>query len=252
MLGPMDISMPPFFPIEEFRKFGRAAATVLIPAPRVRPPKEEAEASEMRRQSADSAWQAVRYRYRLCSESNNEFQTLRPESGKTRQPGELHYKLERCIYTFFMAGLSVFESFAFCLYFLGEGLCPAHFPHVANPKRITLTATHKAFAIAYPSAPITAELTSLESRLEFATVDAIRNVLAHRLAGMPASSASYSRKADGTLITEWFQETWHIPGVATIITFDEDMLQRFLDQITGMLNPLVSAAREFAEQHQRK
>jgi hypothetical protein len=151
-----------------------------------------------------------------------------------------------------MAGLSVFESFAFCLYFLGEALSPDHFPHTVNPKKITLAATRRAFAAAYPSAAITVELANLEPKLEFATLEAIRNVLAHRLSGMPTSSASYRWQADGTLITEWLREAWYIPGIDTLLNFDQKMLQRFLDQITDLLIPLVTAAHEFAEEHQRK
>jgi len=60
--------------------------------------------------------QAVRYRYRLCTECSEEFKALLANPSETWQAGwgdeELMYKLERCIYVFFMSGLSVFESFA--------------------------------------------------------------------------------------------------------------------------------------------
>jgi hypothetical protein len=46
---------------------------------------------------------------------------------------ELTYKLGRCIYSFFMSALSVFDNFAFCLYFLGHAIKPVEFPEVANP-----------------------------------------------------------------------------------------------------------------------
>jgi hypothetical protein len=243
----MDISMPVSFPMEEFRKFGKAAATFFPRALTT----EEARDKEQRRLQSDWAWQAVRYRYRLCSECNEEFKVLY-DLDETSQPGESQYKLERCIYTFFMGGLSIFESFAFCLYFLGGALNSAGFPNIGGPKKITLASTQKAFAAAFPLAAITAELSNLDKKPEFTRIDDIRNILAHRLSGRPSSNASYTMHADGTVRTLWFEIAWYIPGFSARLNFDKEMLHRFLDEITGLLVPLVSAAREFAEQHQPK
>jgi hypothetical protein len=63
---------------------------------------------------------------------------------------ELTYKLERCIYTFFRNGLSVFDNFAYALYFLGYAIQPATFPDVAKLRNITRKATRKAFDVAFP------------------------------------------------------------------------------------------------------
>ncbi len=123
--------MPASFPMDEFRKFGKAAVT-FFPRALTTP---EALDRQQRRLQSDWAWQAVRDRYRLCSECNDEFKVL-CDLEETSQVGELQYEQERCIYTFFMGGLSVFESFAFCLYFLGEALKPADFPLVRTPKEL--------------------------------------------------------------------------------------------------------------------
>ena len=67
------------------------------------------------------AWEAVRYRYRIRAECNAEFKARQRERALWRVAStdeEQNYKLERCIYLFFMSGLSAFESFGFCLYFL--------------------------------------------------------------------------------------------------------------------------------------
>jgi hypothetical protein len=243
----MSISMPASFPMDEFRKFGKASATFF---PRALTTAEALD-KEQRRLQSDWAWQAVRYRYRLCAECTEEFKTLY-HLDETSQPGESQYKLERCIYTFFMGSLSVFESFAFCLYFLGGALKRAEFPYIGIPKKITLATTQKAFGASFPFAAITAELANLDKKPEFTTIDGIRNILAHRLSGRPSSNTSCTRQPDGTFTTDFVENTWYIPGIVTSPTFDKEMLQRFLDDITNMLLPLISAAREFAEEFEIK
>src|SRR5438270_8513013 len=115
----MDIVMPPAFPENDFRAFFTAAARFfpeLLSSENLSDPLE-------RRRHFELSWQAVRYRYRICAECNDEFKSLLSKASEHwREWGadeELNYNLERCIYIFFVSGLSVFESFGFCLYFLG-------------------------------------------------------------------------------------------------------------------------------------
>jgi hypothetical protein len=115
-----------------------------------------------------------------------------------------------------------------------------------------LTSTQKAFTAAFPLATITAKLMNLDKKQWFTTLDEYRNILAHRLSGRPSSNSSYTSELDGTFTQDSHQETWYIPGAATPLNFDKEMLQRCLDEITALLIPLVSAAREFAEEHQPK
>ena len=86
---------------------------------------------------------------------------------------EFSYKLERCIYTFFMNGLSVFDSFAYALYFLGHAIQPAAFPDVAKLRNITRKATGKAFGAAFPQEPITKLLADLSSDAKFGVIDVL-------------------------------------------------------------------------------
>jgi len=72
---------------------------------------------------------------RCCSGSARklDFKTLLADpSGEAWRDGftdeEVRYRLERCIYLFFMSALSVFDSFAFGLYFLGHAVQPGDFP----------------------------------------------------------------------------------------------------------------------------
>jgi hypothetical protein len=246
----MDIVMPPAFPETEFRGFGLAAQRffpALLSDEALFDPQEK-------RRHFEWSWQAVRYRYRSCVECQNEFNSLVGNANAAWRAGlgdeELTYKLERCVYMFFMNGLSVFDSFTFCLYFLGNAIQPGDFPDVANPRRITRMATIKVFSATFPHAAITALLASLPRDARFGAIDAVRNLLAHRISGRRSVRSSGTLHSDGTSTTDVHEETWHLPGAAGKLVFDKQLLQRHLDGIPELLNPLVSAAREFAENAQ--
>ncbi len=204
-----------------------------------------------RRKNFDWAWQAVRYRYRGASEANDEFRTLYANLPEQWEAGwgdeEFAFKLERCIYAFFVSGLSVFDSFAYCLYFLGHSIAPVSFASVAKPRKITRGSTATALKTAFPGEQIAVSLAGLSSDPRFETIDAVRNVLAHRLSGRHTSRTSITRKRDGSVTTNFHEETWHIPSIANGLNFDKEMLQRELGNITALLGPLITAAREFAE-----
>lgn len=246
----MDIIMPPTFPEKEFRAFGLAAIRFF---PALLSDEALFDPQEKRRQF-DWSWQAVRYRYRSCADCQDEFQALIGNASEAWRAGgsdeELTYNLERCTYLFFMSGLSVFDSCAFCLYFLGNAMQPGAFPDVANPRNITRKATAKAFSAAFPQAVITGLLANLPQDSGFTAIDEVRNLLAHRISGRRSVRSSGTLQADGTHTTDWHEETWHIPGAAGKLMFDEQMLQRHLDDITGLLTSFASAAREFAENSQ--
>ncbi len=233
--------MPPSFPSDEFRAFGVAAATFF---PKLLSDEDLNDPLE-RRRHFDWSRQAVSYRYRSCAECNDEFKALLNNKSAMWRAGsgdeELTYKLERCIYVFFMSALSVFESFGFCVYFLGGALRPETFPHINTPQKVTLATTSKAFTAAFPNAAITGTLAALLQKPEFTTIVEIRNLLAHRLSGR----LSVLEWGDGT--THSRKENWHIPGLAEGLEFGDNMLAHRLAQITDMLTALTVAAREFAE-----
>ncbi len=206
-----------------------------------------------RRMHNDWSYLAVLYRYRICSECNDEFKTLvaNPSELWTATWGdeEFSYKLERCIYTFFMAGLSVFDSFAYCLYFLGHAIQPTDFPYVAKPRKITRKATSEAFAATFRQEPITALLAGLSSDAKFRAIDELRNILGHRLSGRHGSRSALTKHADGSLTTDFLEETRDIPGAAVRLTFDPEMLQRVLDDIAGRVKTLTDASLQFVKSH---
>lgn len=237
----MDISMPPSFPTDEFRAFGITAASFL--------PKllsdEDLSDPLARRAHFDRAWQAVRYRYRSVAECSDEFKALLANPSEPWAAGwgdeEMMYKLERCIYVFFTSGLSVFESFGYCLYFLGGALQPIGFPYIATPREIKLKVTSRAFAAAFPNTAITAQLAALLKKPEFMRIQEYRNLLAHRLSGR----RSVRGWRNGNTYTH--EETWHVPGSTDALQFSDDMLHGYRDEITDMLTVLTTSAHEFAE-----
>jgi len=170
----MDVAMPPAFPLEDFRAFGVAASRFF---PDLLSDEDLSDPLEKRRHF-DWSWQAVRYRYRICAECNDDFKTLLANASESWRSGwgdeELNYRLERCIYIFFMSALSVFDSFGFALYFLGSVLRHSGFTDVSEPKNITLRATIKAYEATFPQAALTQQLRDLTQDPEFRTIAAFR------------------------------------------------------------------------------
>lgn len=242
----MDISMPRDFPANDFRAFGLAARNFF---PETLSDEDLDDPLERRRQFT-WAWQAVRYRYRLSYECSEEFYSLSTNASESWRKGdvdeEVSYKLERCIYIFFISGLSIFESLGFCLYFLANRLRPSDFPRVAKPRKITLDTTTRGFEISFPEATITQRLTELSKQPKFATLEELRNILAHRLTGRRSVRSWGTLLPDGRFDST-LEETWYMPGLNEELTLDEEMLRRHLQAITALLVPLASASRQFAE-----
>jgi hypothetical protein len=241
----MDISMPPDFPTTDFRAFAIAAQGFF---PKLLSDEDLNDPQELRH----FPWtgQAVRYRYRLCYDSSEEFSALliNPNEAwsKISIDEELSYRLERCIYVFFISGVSIFDSLTFCLYFFGNALRPANFRYVDEPKKTTLKATTSAFASSFGQANITERLRELSEQPEFTALEQWRNILAHRLAGRRSMRSSRTVLRDGT-DESTRDERWYMPGPDQKLTFSEEMLRRQLQAITTLLVPLTSASRQFAE-----
>lgn len=244
-----DFATPVNFPETDFRAYGIAATNSFLPMMS----EENLFDPQERRRQFEWSWQAVRYRYRSAAECNDEFKSLLANPSQSWQSGwgdeELLYRLERCIYVFFLSALSVFDSFAFSLYFYGNALNPTAFPNVANPRKITRSATTAAFTAAFSQLRITTLLQGLSTDARFSVIDTVRNLVGHRLSGRRSVRGWGETHTDGTY-THTREETWHIPGLTQPLVFDEAMLERQFDDLTVLLSDLSSAAREFAEHHQ--
>jgi hypothetical protein len=200
-----DLAIPPSFPETDFRAFGIAASNSFLPITS----EENLFDPLERRKHFDWSWQAVRYRYRNCAECNDEFKVLLAKPSQSWQNGwgdeELLYKLERCIYVFFTSALSIFDSFAFGLYFYGNAIQPATFPLISTPRKIDRKRTGVAFHGAFPNASITRLVLSLQSDptlttndARFVAIDTVRNLVGHRVSGRRSVREWGTTHEDGT------------------------------------------------------
>jgi len=242
----MFINMPSSFPHDKFHEFGKHAAEFLpglLSDQHLSDPLNRAD-------HFYRAWMAVCYRYRTCTECNEEFKALHinaPDLWRECNSDEEHaYKLGRCLYTFFTNGLSVFESLGFCLYFVGGAIRPGDFPYMGKPKQITLKATSGAFTAAFPQTSITRGLVELPQKAEFNRIEEIRNILAHRLIGRRSVRSYGILNSDGTS-THTREDVLNLLGSDAEPSFDEELIQRHLDAITSLLTSLVEASLEFAK-----
>lgn len=238
----MNFVPPKGFPQDLFQEFGKCASE-LFPAPL----SDQALSDPLqRRYQFMQAWQAVRFRYRACCEANEEFKSLFLNASdlwrEWNMDEEHSYKMERCLYTFFMNGLSVFESFGFCLYFVGNAINANAFD-VKNPKVITLRATSEAFASAFPKAAISERLARLRKDSEFCELDSIRNILAHRISGMRSVRGQSVLELNGT-ITGSVEDVYHLHG-ASELKYDEQLIERNFNGITAALTAMTTDGLEF-------
>jgi len=241
----VNLSMPKSFPQKEFQEFAKFAGKLF---PKIFSDENLSDPLQ-KHMHFQRAWLAVCYRYRACSEYNASFKTILAGTNDLwREWGadeELNYKIEQCLYYFFVSGLSVFESLGFCLYFVGGMMDPNKFP-MSDPRKITLKSTVSAFEATSPGSPISRNLRSLLKNSTFKQIEDIRNILAHRITGR-RNVRSYGNTDSDGVYTQIREEIWHIPGSDKEFIFDEDLIQRYLDEITGLLKLLISAAMKFVK-----
>lgn len=251
----MNLSMPSTFPHDIFQEFAKFAGNFF---PDILSDENLCDPFQ-KRQHFERALLAVCYRYRACSEYNIAFKALFSNTSDLwREWGadeEQNYKVEQCLYHFFMNGLSVFESLGFCLYFVGSMIDPKHFPEVSSPRRIKLETTVSKFEAGFPNALITNNLRELLKNSMFTEIRAIRNILAHRLSGRRNIRSYGNIDSDGTY-THTRKEVWHIPVsneelVFKELVFDEELIQRYFDEVTRLLTTLISASLEFVKSQKR-
>jgi len=232
--------MPSTFPEQMFHEFRQRAASLF---PSVQHKMDSLERDQFVRSS-----QATGYRYRTCVECNEEFKTLlknAPERWRQlNDDPDYAYSVERCLYTFFLNSVSVFESLVYCLYFVGSRIRAADFPDVQRPRKINLDSTGQAFTIAFPQEPITARLTSLPQNAEFKKLELARNILAHRVSGMRSMRIYSTLDRDEGSTSTTREEAWYVPGQDEM-NFDGKLVQQHLDWLSSTLAALIGASRDF-------
>ena len=231
----MNLTMPTTFPLEDFLAFGKLASGFfhpLLSQENFNDPLEQQHHFSM-------AWLAVQYRYRTCWESNEDYRAIIANAGELwkewASDEEQNYLVETCLFRFYTSALSVFDSFGFCLYFVGNGVDGTHFVSVSEPRKITLNATKNEYSSAFPNTGLSYQLSGLLTDPKFKEISAIRNIVAHRLTGRRTIRTCGGKR----------EEHWYVPGVGDTTTFDPDMVQRHFNEVTRLLTTLTSAALEF-------
>jgi hypothetical protein len=231
----MNLIMPTTFPLDDYQAYGKLASVFFHPYG-----SHESSSDPLERQHHFSmAWLAVQYRYRTCWECNEDFRAIIANAGELwkewASDEEQNYKVETCLFRFYTSALSVFDTFGFCLYFVGNGVDSTHFLGVSEPRKITLNATKNEYSSAFPNTVLSNQLSVLLADPKFKEISAIRNIVAHRLTGR-RTIRTYGGKRE---------EHWYVPGVGDTITFDRDMVQRHFNEVTRLLTTTTSAALEF-------
>lgn len=177
-----------------------------------------------------AAWNAVAYRFHAVTDHDEAFIEAVGKGDPAR------YLQERELFSFFVAGLSAIEAFAYGLYHLAAVACPIKFP-VKDSRSITLDLTQKKFATSFPAQTVTVELSKLVVDRTFTEWKICRNVLAHR---------SYpGRIMSGTTANQPpTDDVWKLENV-TINSETTSSRRKWLSQT---LQDLLDSAKTFVEQ----
>lgn len=127
-------------------------------------------------------WNAVAIRFKTMADADDVF--TKSFSQSTAPPSDERYNQEAALFSFFVAGYAVIESFAYSLYVVGAMLRQRDFP-MNTPqslKTITPQVTRDKFAAHFPGTDIELQFSSLLADETFRNWGLIRNVLAHRSA----------------------------------------------------------------------
>ncbi|MHC4880771.1 MAG: hypothetical protein ACYTGL_30320 [Planctomycetota bacterium] len=177
-----------------------------------------------------AAWKAVAYRFRAVADHDEVF----IEAVSNGDPSR--YLQERELFSFFVAGLSALEAFAYGLYQLASIVRPNEFP-VTNLRSITLDSTLQRFSATFPAQPVTTKLSGLISDNTFVEWKNCRNVLAHRSHPGRVITASVGNQPPT-------DDVWKLENVTINSATTSNRRQWLSQTLTGLLD----AAKEFVEQ----
>jgi len=189
-----------------------------------------------------SAWICVAYRIYAAIEHDDEFRDLIAKG--TAPPAFDRYRQERALFGCVTSTLSAFECFFMGAYAVGAAKGARGFPlgdprHLVKYPRDVLAAFEKD----YPSEPFTAQARAAIESTRFASLDELRNVLAHR-GVLPRrheedvdNGTSKSSILKTPLATEW--------EYATIL--NDQTTRIYVAWLVRTLNELLPRLRTFVE-----
>ncbi len=126
------------------------------------------------------AWNAVSYRFRAVTDHSINF----TEAIQINSDMESRYIQERELFSFFVSGLAVLESYFYAMFAAGAILNPTNFPFVTETdfKHVTCKETTKNYSFVFSSHNLPTVMQSLIHSKQFQELERIRNLLAHRIA----------------------------------------------------------------------
>lgn len=146
-------------------------------------------------------FKAVAYRYRATVEYQSEFRKLFAAPGGTAPPVDEHYRQEKSLFGFFVAGLACLESFAFSIHAIAAFYSPSRFPLSTKAQRgITPGAVAQRLQEVWPNATVTWVMRTLVKDAVFMNWSQIRNVLCHRVVPPRAITAGSRLRSDWELV----------------------------------------------------
>jgi hypothetical protein len=128
-----------------------------------------------------SGWNALCWRYRAAADHADAFTRSVQKDGPGPEP-EARYRQEEHLFTFFVAGLSTLEAFAYGTWAMVWASGDAAFALSTEAKRrqVKLRTLDKRLVLHYPATPLADTVRKLVANAEFAKWTRLRNTLAHR------------------------------------------------------------------------
>jgi len=146
------------------------------------------------------AWKAVAYRFMSCAEHDTAFTKSIQQAGDAPPPPE-RYIQERELFSFFVMGLTVIESFCFGLFAIASMVDSKNFPITIAEDLRSINPQHtvKQFRKAFPEEGVTITLGKTLDDNAYKEWKEIRNILAHRAAPGRIIYGSTRRSAPAAL-----------------------------------------------------
>jgi hypothetical protein len=128
-----------------------------------------------------SAWCAIAHRFLDCLVHDQTYTDVARSHGESPPSGERHLQ-ERALFSFFVSGMAVLESFCYGLYAMASLVNAAKFPMTtpAELKAIDPWVTRDKFRSRYGREPLSKSLDALLDSSEWQAWREVRNVLSHR------------------------------------------------------------------------
>ena len=177
-------------------------------------------------------WNGVGYRFLFLCDYDKDFSSVSRQTDHT----EL-YKQNKALFSFFSSARSLFENYAYCLYFLGNGLRSSDFPtDDKSLKRVYFGAVACKYSCLFPSEAVTNVLSSIESSDYFEAINEIRIEGFHR--GNPSRKYYQGGDKNGQVELQARGKTYRI---------DENPTQDTRQQIASDLEKLMCGTLAFID-----